>query len=437
VAEPQVKLGTPVVMRGWIRTSRFSKNVTFIHIYDGTSDGTLQIVVSPPVSPEMKAQLGIGAAIKVTGELAQSQGAGQELELKCTETDIEIVGACDPSEFPIQKKDTTPEFLRTIPHLRMRTAEFQRIFRARSKISMGIHSVLYKNGFHWIHTPIITASDCEGAGDMFAVATQGQFGLHNESFFDAPAHLTVSGQLEVEAFACAMLKVYTFGPTFRAENSNTKRHASEFWMVEPEAAFSSVKEVMDLAENLIRYLLKICQEGNLLCDEVNNMDFSTPFERVTYTEVQEILVKAVEDGREFEYPVGWGKHLQTEHEKYLAEEVYGRPLFVTDYPIDHKSFYMRLNDDGKTVGCFDLIVPGVGEIIGGSAREERLGKLLEQMERFKIDIDDYDWYVDLRRYGSVPHGGFGLGLERFIMWALGVSNIRDVIPYPRTPGTMS
>jgi asparaginyl-tRNA synthetase len=434
-----------VDVRGWIRTSRFSKNVTFLHIYDGSTERTLQVVISPPVGDELRARLGVGAAVEVAGFLVASKGAEQPYELKAIEEDVIVLGDCDASVFPIQKKEASPEFLRTIPHLRVRTAEFQRIFIARNTVSAAIHGFFQGQGFMWVHAPIITNSDCEGAGEMFHVATKSEgktakmaadLGarpvLVDDEFFGGPAYLTVSGQLDLEPFAMAFSKVYTFGPTFRAENSNTSRHAAEFWMIEPEIAFASVDDVMDVAEAMVRAAV-----GSLGATSVVTLP-TQEFARMTFAEA---LVVLQASGRTFEHPVGWDYPLQTEHERYIAEEVVKGPVFVTHYPMQHKSFYMLLDNHcepgRQTVACFDLLVPGVGEIIGGSAREYRLDKLLEQMARCGLDPAPYGNYLDLRRYGSVPHGGFGLGLERLLMWSLGVSNIRDVLPYPRTPGQIA
>lgn len=427
-----------VIVQGWVRTSRFGKNVTFIHLFDGSTEKTIQVVVSPPVSSEMRARLGTGTALRVKGALVPSPGPKQPSEIQCPPDMIEILGECDPSVYPVQKKEASNEFWRTIPHLRMRTAEFQRIFRARNAVSAAIHQFFQSRGFMWIHTPIITASDCEGAGEAFHVAIEQKtrvtlpgtdvrtgetrWWLDGESFFGRSAFLTVSGQLEVEPFACAFTKVYTFGPTFRAENSNTGRHASEFWMIEPEIAFTTKDDVMNLAEDMIRFVAKAVDHDKFGLDA---------FARVTYTEAQSLLEKS---GRTFEHPIGWGQPLQTEHERFLAEEHFKSPVFVTDYPATLKPFYMRISNDGRTVECFDLLVPGVGEIIGGSAREERLDRLVARMEECNLNPADYDWYLDLRRFGTVQHGGFGLGLERLLMWLLDVPNIRDVLPYPRTPG---
>jgi asparaginyl-tRNA synthetase len=435
-----------VCVRGWIRTSRFSKNVTFLHVYDGSTEQTLQVVLTPPAGDELRARLGVGAAVEVEGFLVASKGAEQAYELKADAEDVLVVGDCDPSEYPIQKKEASPEFLRTIPHLRVRTAEFQRIFIARNTVSAAIHGFFQGRGFMWVHAPIITGSDCEGAGEMFHVATvsEGKVAkmamgmgarpvLADDEFFGKSAFLTVSGQLDLEPFAMAFSKVYTFGPTFRAENSNTSRHAAEFWMIEPEIAFAEVDDVMDLAEAMVRTAVSSLGSTAVVSLPPPEQEFA----RMTFAEALDVLKAS---GRTFEHPVGWEHPLQTEHERYIAEEVVRGPVFVTHYPVQHKSFYMLLDNgcepDRQTVACFDLLVPGVGEIVGGSAREYRLDKLLGQMARCGLDPTPYAQYLDLRRFGSVPHGGFGLGLERLLMWALGVSNIRDVLPYPRTPGSI-
>lgn len=435
-------------VKGWIRTSRFAKRVSFIHLYGVhvprrflTPAGTVQVVLSPAASPELKRRLTVGAAVQVEGRYVESKGGEQAFELLVEdESQVTILGDCDASEYPVQKKEATPEFWRSIPHLRARAAEYRRIFLARASVSKAIHDFFAEEGFHWVHTPLITFSDCEGAGEMFV--------LKDEEFFGKPGALTVSGQLEVETFCMSLGRVYTFGPTFRAEDSHTSRHASEFWMIEPEMAFASLDEIMGLAESFIWELLRgtrasLGPEALAVLETFEGEDAAygdgfadEPAQlcaRVTYTEAMELLVAS---GVDFVYPVGWGESLQAEHEKWLAGH-FGKPVFVTHYPIEQKPFYMRVTDgceEGRqTVECFDLLVPGVGEIIGGSAREERLDKLLWQMERCAVDLTEYDWYVDLRRFGSAPHGGFGLGLERFLMWALGVSNIRDVLPFPRTP----
>ena len=441
---PSTREGDTVLVQGWIRTARFSKNVTFVHVYDGTTDKTVQVVLSPPADEALRARLTTGASLVVEGVIVVSPGPEQPREVKADPSALTILGDCDSSVYPIQKKETSPEFLRTVPHLRIRTVEFQRIFIARNTVSAAIHGFFQRRGFLWVHAPIITKSDCEGAGEMFHVGTEGTSKITemarslgartamNDEFFGEPAFLTVSGQLDLEPFAMAFSKVYTFGPTFRAENSNTSRHAAEFWMVEPEIAFATVDDVMDLAEAMVRTAVSSLDTTATV--SLPEQDFT----RMTFAEALTVLGAS---GRTFEHPVGWEHPLQTEHERYIAEEVVRGPVFVTHYPVQHKSFYMLL-DDGcepgrQTVACFDLLVPGVGEIIGGSAREHRLDKLVEQMTRSKVDPSDYGNYLDIRRYGTVPHGGFGLGLERILMWSLGVGNIRDVIPYPRTPGQIS
>lgn len=437
--------GEAATVCGWVRTSRFSKRVSFIHLYDGPGEQTLQVVVSPPL--EVPSNYGVGVALRVTGVLAKSPGRGQSVELQALPEDIEVLGACDAALYPVQKKEASPEYWRTIPHLRVRTSEYQRIFQARSLLSHGIHCFFQDRGFSWVHTPIITFSDCEGAGEMFHVATKAPGGLdaerlHDDSFFGRPASLTVSGQLEGEALALALGKIYTFGPTFRAEYSHTSRHASEFWMIEPEIAFADLYEVIQLAEDLLKSLLCLAVTRGVTEGELPSWASGDPFPRIRYSVALEILQEAISGGRVFEYPVGWEHGLQSEHERYLCEEHFKSPVVVTHYPADLKSFYMRRTRalDGSlpplmeaTVECFDLLVPGVGEIIGGSAREEDLALLEDAMRRRLINLEEYSWYLDLRRFGSAPHGGFGLGLERLLMWVLDVKNIRDVLPFPRTP----
>ena len=431
-------------IKGWVTTARFAKRIGFVHLSDGQSFKTVQVVIPKEMIPDVKGRVGIGTALHVVGERVESPGPEQEYEIRAEQ--ITIVGECDASEYPIQKKDTSPEFLRTVPHLRQRVKQFQSIFRVRSALSLAIHTFFHQRGFMWVHTPIITSSDCEGAGEMFHVATDIGGSMKEElsssTFFGQEAGLTVSGQLEVEGFAQAFSKVYTFGPTFRAENSHTSRHASEFWMIEPEIAFASIDDVMDLAEDFIKEITAMTyqmvsediaylrSQADLDIEELDTLMYhKQSFPRVTHAQAQEILVAS---GIEFEYPVGPRQSLQAEHEKYLAE-YFGGPLFITHYPRDQKAFYMRVAE-GDTVEAFDLIFPRVGEIIGGSEREERLEQLIEQIEIRGLPREDLEWYLDFRRYGSVPHGGFGLGLERMIMFLTGVSNIRDVIPYPRVPG---
>ena len=430
-------VGDNVVVTGWVKTSRFSKNVSFVHIYDGSTPRTIQVVLTADQAAEYKATLVVGAAVSIQGELVDSPAKGQSIEVAAT--DIELVGRCDASDYPLQKKRTSFEFLRTKAHLRPRTNTFQSLFRVRNALSWQIHKFFQERQFQWVHTPIIASSDCEGAGEMFAISA----GDDPDGFFGAPTFLTVSGQLEVEAFANAFCDVYTFGPTFRAENSNTTRHANEFWMIEPEIAFADLDDVISLATDFIKTVSRAtiaqCREDFEFFDkriEPGLLDsiesaLSGEFVVITYREAQDLLVKS---GRKFEYPVGQGEHLQAEHERYLTEEHFKGPVFVTDYPLEQKAFYMRLNDDGKTVAATDLLVPRLGEIIGGSQREERLDVLIEQIEQRGLDPEHYWWYIDLRRFGTVPHGGFGLGFERLLMWLTGMKNIRDVLPYPRTPG---
>ncbi len=442
-----------VLIQGWVRTRRDSKAFFFMEINDGSSLKNLQAVVGEDVKgfqDDLK-EISTGASVSIKGRLVASQGKGQDWEIQATEVDI--IGLADDT-FPLQKKRHSLEFLREISHLRPRTNLFGAVFRVRSRLSYAIHRFFQERNFFYVHTPIITASDCEGAGDLFRVTTldvheppRSEDGLVDfaQDFFSQSTYLTVSGQLEGEAFATSLGKIYTFGPTFRAENSNTSRHANEFWMVEPEMAFCDLQSDMDLAEEfvktVIQSIMQECEDDlNLFFQFVDkgledrlNFVLSRPFQRITYTEAVEILLSS---GRDFEYPVEWGANLQSEHERFLTEEHFKCPLTVYDYPKDIKPFYMRLNDDEKTVAAMDVLVPGIGEIVGGSQREERLGVLTENMKKHGIDEIDYAWYADLRRYGTVPHSGFGLGFERLLMFVTGVSNIRDVIPFARTPGSV-
>jgi len=431
------QVGDPVGVTGWVKTSRFSKNVSFVHLFDGSSPATVQVILDADQAAELKALLGTGAAVSVQGTWVTSPGGKQAVEIAAEQVDI--VGTCDPAVYPLQKKRHTFEHLRTIAHLRPRTNTFQSVVRVRHALAWQIHKFFQDRGFLWIHTPIIASSDCEGAGEMFEVRA----GDDPEGFFGTPTFLTVSGQLEVECFAQSHTDVYTFGPTFRAENSNTVRHANEFWMIEPEMAFADLDDVIALAEEFIREVslatIAQCPEDfeffNKRIDK-GNVDaivdiLSRPFSRVTYAEAQSLLVAS---GRDFKYPVGQGTHLQSEHERYLAEEHFNGPVFITDYPIEQKAFYMRRNDDGATVAATDLVVPRLGEIIGGSQREERLDVLDEMLALHHLDQAPYWWYRDLRKYGTTPHGGFGLGFERLLMWLTGMKNIRDVMPFARTPG---
>ena len=429
-------------VKGWVRTRRDSKGFSFISINDGSCLANIQAVVDEGIPGYENIQdATTGASIIVTGELIESPGKGQSWEIKANK--IVVTGLSDES-YPLQKKGHTPEFLRQIAHLRPRSNLFGCVFRTRSRLAYAIHNFFQEKGFVYIHTPIITASDCEGAGEMFKVTTlDGDKKAVENDFFGKPTFLTVSGQLEVEAFACSLSNVYTFGPTFRAENSNTTRHASEFWMIEPEMAYCDLIGDMDLAEEMIQYLIKDiiknCSEDlglfskfvdKELLNRLNSVSENN-FERISYTDA----IKILKDSKEsFEHPIEWGVNLQTEHERFLTEQHVKGPVTVFDYPKSIKPFYMRANDDGKTSAAMDLLVPGIGEIIGGSQREERLDVLLQNMENHKISQEDYYWYSDLRKYGTVPHSGFGLGFERMLMFVTGVGNIRDVIPFPRTPG---
>ena len=440
-----------VQVQGWVRTRRDSKDFSFIELNDGSCLRNLQIIAKDTLSNYAAVQrLITGASIAVRGALVASQGKGQSWELVAES--IEIVGGSDES-YPLQKKGHTPEFLREIAHLRPRSNLFGCVFRVRSRLAFAIHQFFQERGFVYVHTPIITGSDCEGAGELFRVTTldaknpprlpDGEIDRAKD-FFARSTYLTVSGQLEAEAFACALSKVYTFGPTFRAENSNTSRHANEFWMIEPEMAFCDLNGDMDLAEKLVKYLVRDIREN---CAEelglfskfvdkelLARLDFvvDRPFQRISYTEAVELLKQS---GEKFEFPVEYGLNLQSEHERWLTEKHFKSPLTVFNYPKEIKPFYMRLNDDGKTVTAMDLLVPGIGEIVGGSQREERLDVLEENLRHHKMDLVDYKWYLDLRRYGTVPHAGFGLGFERMLMFVTGVANIRDVIPFARTPGS--
>jgi asparaginyl-tRNA synthetase len=432
-----------VTVKGWVRTRRDSKGFSFLELNDGSSLANLQIVVDAgtPGSEHM-AQLTTGASAVIGGKLVASPAQGQKWELRATK--IELLGVADTT-YPLQKKGHTAEFLRTIAHLRPRSNLYGAVFRMRSKLAFAVHQFFQERDFVYVHTPIITASDCEGAGEMFRVtAMKGNIDEKPQAdFFGKPTYLTVSGQLEGETFACALSNIYTFGPTFRAENSNTARHAAEFWMIEPEMAFCDLAGDMDLGEEFVKgmakYALEHCAEDLALfgkfvdkgLNERLKFVVERPFVRVPYTDAVEILNKS---GRKFEFPVQYGLNLQSEHERFLTEEHFKSPVTVFNYPREIKPFYMRLNDDQKTVTAMDVLVPGIGEVIGGAQREERLEQLLENMKFHKLKPEDYWWYVDLRKYGTVPHAGFGLGFERLLMFLTGVSNIRDVIPYARTPG---
>ena len=444
-------VGTEITLRGWVRSRRDSKGITFIELNDGSRFKSIQLVVDAGVVPdETLKQVTTGGSIAAGGTLVESPAKGQAVELKVAT--VHIYGGADPATYPLQKKGHTLEFLREISHLRVRSNTFGAAFRVRNALTHAIHTFFQERDFLYVQTPIITTSDCEGAGQMFGVTT---LNLHNpprtadgkldwtQDFFGKPAYLTVSGQLEAEMFALAFSKVYTFGPTFRAENSNTPRHLAEFWMIEPEMAFYELEDNMRLAEEFlkytIRYVLDHCREDLEFFNQFIEKSILATLEHVagsnfghiTYSDAVQELKKS---GKTWEFPVEWGSDLQTEHERFLSEEVFKKPVIVTDYPKDIKPFYMRVNDDGKTVRAMDVLVPRVGEIIGGSQREDRQDILVHRMRDGGLDDKPYWWYVDLRRYGSVPHSGFGLGLERMMMYLTGLKNIRDVIPIPRTPG---
>lgn len=438
-----------VTLGGWIRTMRVSKNFGFIELNDGSFFKNIQIVFEADTLSNYAeiTKLGVGAAIIVKGLLVETPEAKQPFEVKAQE--IAIEGTSTP-DYPLQKKRHSVEFLRQIAYLRPRTNMFSATFRVRSLIAYAIHQFFQDKGFVYAHTPIITGSDCEGAGEMFRVTTLDLNNLpkkedgtvdFSKDFFGKETNLTVSGQLSAETFAMAFRNVYTFGPTFRAENSNTARHAAEFWMIEPEMAFADLEDNMEVAEEMLKYIIQYVLDNapeemeffnsfvdKGLLERLHNI-LNNDFGRVTYTEAVDLLIKS---GKKFEYPVSWGIDLQTEHERYLTEEIFKKPVFVTDYPKDIKAFYMRMNDDNKTVAAMDLLVPGVGEIIGGSQREERLEMLEKRMDELGLKREDYWWYLDLRKYGGTRHSGYGLGFERAVMYLTGMSNIRDVLPYPRT-----
>ena len=437
------------LVQGWVKTRRSSRSVSFVQVNDGSTLRDLQVVVGEDSPAYAVANsLTTGCSVSVVGQVVESQGRGQRYEIQAQE--VRLLGDADPESYPLQKKRHTPEFLREIAHLRPRTNTFGAMARVRSAAAFAIHSFFQERGFQYIQTPIITASDAEGAGSMFRVTT---LDLDNpprregsvdtaEDFFGRPTFLTVSGQLEAEIFAMALSNVYTFGPTFRAENSNTSRHLAEFWMVEPEVAFCELDGLAELAEDFLKHIfghvLENCGEDMEFFNRWYNDEtiatlegiINSRFERITYTEAVDMLLKS---GESFEYPVSWGVDLQSEHERYLTEKRIGRPVIVTDYPKEIKAFYMRLNDDDKTVRAMDVLAPGIGEIIGGSQREERREVLTRRMAEAGLNEEDYYWYLDLRRYGTVPHAGFGLGFERTVQFITGMSNIRDVIPFPRTP----
>ncbi|MBA3957940.1 MAG: asparagine--tRNA ligase [Parachlamydiaceae bacterium] len=446
-------VGTKVTVKGWIRTVRNQKTFAFIELNDGSTLSNFQVVANQDMPNYQKLidHLSTGVSIAVTGTLANSpEGKEQHLELHAQE--IQIIGACDPEVYPLQKKRHSFEFLRDIAHLRPRTNTIGAVARVRNALSFATHRFFQERGFLYVNTPIITGSDCEGAGEMFRVTTLDPDALpktpegkvdYSKDFFGKPTYLTVSGQLNGEAYACALSDIYTFGPTFRAENSNTARHLAEFWMIEPEMAFADLNDNMDCVEGYLKYvldyLLKTCPEDMQFFDKyVSNgiierlqQIVDTPFERATYTYAVRVLEKA---GKSFEFPVKWGLDLQSEHERYLAEEFFAKPVIITDYPKEIKSFYMRTNSDNKTVAAMDVLVPRIGEIVGGSQREERLDVLEKKLREAGLNPQDYWWYLELRKYGSVPHAGFGVGFERLVRFATGMENIRDVIPFPRSPG---
>ena len=444
--------GSEVNVKGWVRTRRGSKSVHFIALNDGSTINNVQIVAdADKFDDELIKLITTGACLSVTGELVQSVGSGQAVEIRARE--IEVLGTCG-SDYPMQKKGQSMEYMRTHAHMRLRTNTFGAVFRIRHNMAMAVHRYFHEHGFFYFHTPIITASDCEGAGQMFQVTTKNLYDLkkddegkidYSDDFFGKTTSLTVSGQLEGELGATALGAIYTFGPTFRAENSNTPRHLAEFWMIEPEVAFNDIHDNMDLAEDFIKYCvrwaLEHCQDDlaflNKMIDktllERLNFVVENDFVRLPYTKGIEILEEAVKNGRKFEFPIYWGADLASEHERYLVEEYFKRPVILTDYPKEIKAFYMKMNDDGKTVRAMDVLFPQIGEIIGGSEREENYDKLRARMGELNTPIKDLGWYPATRRFGTCPHSGFGLGFERLILFVTGMQNIRDVIPFPRTP----
>ena len=447
------KLGNDVNIKGWVRTKRGSKGLSFVAINDGSCIHNMQVVVDHSLfDAEMLKDITTGAAVSIIGKLTESQGRGQSVEIQASA--IEIYGKADPNSYPLQKKGHSMEFLREIAHLRPRTNTFGAVFRIRHNMAYAIHKFFHDRGFFYFHTPLITASDAEGAGAMFEVTTLDlnnpprtkEGGVdYSQDFFGRRTNLTVSGQLEGELAATALGAIYTFGPPFRAENSNTPRHLAEFWMIEPEVAFYEIKENMDLAEEFIKYLvqwaLDNCKDDLTFLNEridkglIERLEsvVKKDFIRLSYTEGIKILEKAVADGHQFEYPVYWGVDLASEHERYLVENHFQCPVILTDYPTEIKAFYMKQNEDGKTVRAMDVLFPKIGEIIGGSQREESLEKLISRCKEVGIPLSEMDWYLDTRRFGSVPHSGFGLGFERLLLFVTGMGNIRDVIPFPRTP----
>ena len=446
--------GKEVLAKGWVRTKRGNKQVKFIALNDGSTINNIQIVAEAEnFDEELMKRITTGASLAVRGQLVESIGSGQKVEIKAES--IEIYGECDPMRYPLQKKDTSLEYLRTVAHMRMRTNTFGAVLRVRNAMAYAIHTFFQKKGFVYLHTPLITESDCEGAGQMFQVTTldlekplprnkKGEID-YNEDFFGKQTSLTVSGQLEGELGATAVGEIYTFGPTFRAENSNTPRHLAEFWMVEPEMAFYDIKDNMDLAEEFIKYLVSYALENCI--DDIKFLNdkydeglierlrsvIGTDFVRLEYTEGIRILEEAVKNGVKFEYPVYWGVDLQSEHERFLVEKHFQKPVILTGYPKEIKAFYMKQDDNGKTVRAMDVLFPKIGEIIGGSEREWSLEKLENRINELGMSRKNLEWYIDTRRFGSVPHSGFGLGFERLLLFVTGMINIRDVIPFPRTP----
>lgn len=445
--------GQTVNVKGWVRTRRGNKNVSFIALNDGSTINNVQIVVDiEKFGEEYLKPITTGASLSVNGKLVESMGKGQSVEIQAE--GILVYGTADPEKYPLQKKGHTMEYLREIAHLRPRTNTFGAIFRIRHNMAIAIHTYFHEHGYFYFHTPLITGSDCEGAGQMFQVTTKNLYNLkknddgkidYSDDFFGKSVSLTVSGQLEGELAATSLGKIYTFGPTFRAENSNTPRHLAEFWMIEPEIAFYEIEDNMALAQDFIQYcvrwaLEKCTDDIQFLCNmfdkeliERLNFVVNNDFKRLTYTEGVEILKEAVKNGHKFEFPVDWGTDLQSEHERYLVEEHFKRPVILTDYPKEIKSFYMKQNDDGKTVRAMDVLFPKIGEIIGGSQREEDYEKLARRAKEMGVPDKDIWWYLDTRRFGTVPHSGFGLGFERLMLFVTGMQNIRDVIPFPRTP----
>ena len=444
--------GEQVNVKGWVRTRRGSKSVNFIALNDGSTINNVQVVADvEKFSDEILKKITTGACLSVNGTLVESVGSGQKAEIQATE--IELLGECG-SDYPMQKKGQSFEYMRQYAHMRLRTNTFGAVFRIRHNMAMAIHRYFHEHGFFYFHTPIITASDCEGAGQMFQVTTKNLYDLkkdengkidYSDDFFGKTTSLTVSGQLEGELGATALGAIYTFGPTFRAENSNTPRHLAEFWMIEPEVAFNDINDNMDLAEDFIKYCvnwaLENCQDDlqflNKMIDKtlIDRLNFVVKhdFVRLTYTEGIKILEEAIQKGHKFEFPVYWGVDLASEHERYLVEEHFKKPVILTDYPKEIKAFYMKMNDDNKTVRAMDVLFPQIGEIIGGSEREESYDKLLTRIKELNIPMKDMWWYLDTRKFGTCPHSGFGLGFERLILFVTGMQNIRDVIPFPRTP----